>query len=519
MTRHIANKDGWLRISGSGGQLAVAGQPAFFKGYEVEGGDGVSVGWDWDGERLCARTCATGFMPLYYYFDGAQIALATRIADLFEATGTAPEICPASLGVLLRLGFLVGNRTPFARVMVLGPQGTLTWRPGSAPEVRWSYPAPDRSLASGDIRATYVELFRASMARIAAVMSDEVAVPLSGGRDSRHIALELHRSGRKPRFAVTARHLPPRNDEDVRVAAELCNAMGWTHRVVGQPVSGRFRQECAHARAVDFLTFEHAWTLPVRDAIRAGGITEVFDGVGGDVLSASLYQDDRLLRHYFDADIEGVRNRLLAFWSQLGGDDALNESLGAALSALRERGAALELIDAELRLHQDHPNPLKAFYFWNRSRRSTGLLPFRIFGEAVAYAPYLDAPLMKFLLGLDPGATRDRTLHTDAIRLADPRIGAIAYEDKAARAATQRISDRVSFYGPMIAGSLKARQFVNARFVAPRAARSLLLGGDLQSTWWKPRRVAYLASLHQFVNQFNRDTTQQRMAHYAFDDR
>lgn len=519
MTRHTASHDGWLRISIKGGQPSVSGQPVFFKGYRVAGGDGVFAEWDWDGERLSVRTCTTGFMPLYYYFDGEQIAVATRIADLFAATGRAPEVCPASLGVLLRLGFLVGHRTPFAGVLVLGPQGTLTWRAGSLPEVRWSYPAPDTSPACGDIRATYVEMFRASMERIGAVMSGDVAVPLSGGRDSRHIALELHRSGRKPKFALTARHLPPRNNEDARVAAQLCDAMGWSHRVVSQPALGRFRQECAHGRAVDFHTFEHAWALPLRDAIRGAGISEVFDGVGGDVLSASLYQDDRVLARYFNGDIEGVRHGLLAFWSQLGGEDALKESLGAALLPLCEGGAADELIDAELRLHQDQPNPLKSFYFWNRSRRSTGLLPFRIFGETVAYTPYLDAALVTFLLGLDPGATRDRTLHTDAIRIADERIGAIGYEDKAARATKQGISDRVSFYGPMIAGSLKARQFVNARFVVPRAARGLLLGGDLQSTWWKPRRIAYLASLHQFVNQFNQDTQQQRMAHYAFDDR
>lgn len=518
MDRQIASKDGWLRIALSGGQPAVAGQPCFFKGYAVASGDGVFAEWDWDGERLSARTCATGFLPLYYYWDGAQIVLSTRIADLFAAAGTRPRICAASLGVLLRLGFLVGNHTPFAGVQVLGPQGTLAWRPGSAPEVHSSYPATARS-PERDIPSRYVDLFRQSMERIADVMSDDFAVPLSGGRDSRHIALELHRMGRTPRFALTARHLPPRSNEDVRVASELCRAMKWPHRVVRQPRLGRYRRECAHAEAVDFLTYEHAWTLPVRDALLDAGVSQVFDGVGGDVLSAGLFQDEQLLKHYQDGDIEAVRNGLLSCWSQLGGEHALKDSLGPGLAGASSPEAAAGLIDAELALHQDQPNPLKSFYFWNRSRRGTGLLPFRILGRQVAFAPYLDIDLVTFLLGLPPQATRDKGLHTASIRLADSVIGAIGYEDKSACATRQGLSDKVGFYGPLITGVLGTGDYVNGRFVAPRAARACLLGGDLQSTWWKPRRVAYLASLYKFVHQFNPDTGIQGMANYAFNDR
>lgn len=518
MNRQIASQDGWIRVSAKGGQPTVSGQTRFFKGYAVDGGDGVFAEWNWDGERLSARTCATGFMPLYYYCDGEQIALATRIADLFAATGTRPRICAASLGVLLRLGFLVGNHTPFAGVQVLGPQGTLSWRPGAAPQVSWSYLKVEQ-VRGDDIAARYASMFRESMARIGQVMSENFVVPLSGGRDSRHIALELHRMGRKPRFALTARHLPPRNNEDARVAAELCRAMEWRHRVVRQPALGQYGRERAHAEAVDFLTYEHAWTLPMRDTLRDSGVAEVFDGVGGDTLSASMYQDERLLGHYMDGDVKAVRQGLLAFWSQLGGEDALRDSLGPELAAAAAPEPAAELIDAELARHLGHPNPLKSFYFWNRGRRSTGLLPFKILGGHVAYAPYLDLPLVEFLLGLEPHVTRGRRLHTAAIDIADPVIGAIGYEDKSARATRQPISARVSFYVPMIARALAADGYVNGRFIAPRAARACALGGDLQTTWWKPRRVAYLASLSRFVHQFNPDTRKQGTAHYAFNDR
>lgn len=512
MKRQTASQDGWFRISTRDGRTMASGQPHFFKGYALGDGDGVFVEWDWDGSCFTARTCHSGFMPLYYYSDGGQLAVSTRIADLFAATGTAPRICPASLGVLLRLGFMVGDHTPFARVMVLGPQGTIEWRPGDPPTIRSSYPDPGESSAQ-DAAARYAALFRDAAQKIGAIVSGDFAMPLSGGRDSRHIAIELHRQGRKPKFALTAEHLPPRTNEDVRVAATLCRALGWPHRVVRQPLRGSFRQELDHAHAVDFMTYEHAWTLPLRHALASSSVTEVFDGVGGDVLSAGLFQDDRLLQPYLDGDVEKVRDGLLLGWSQLGGDTALKQSLGTGLSALADPAPAAALIDAELRQHLGRPNPLKSFYFWNRSRRATGLLPFKILGGQVAYAPYLDKELLSYLLGLPPAATADRELHNRAIALADPAIGAIPYEDKQAAATRQAISDRVGFYGPLMAGTLAAKRYLNQRFLLPRAAQSMLLGTDLQSTWWKPRRVAYLAGLHQFMHTNTMD------GNYAFNDR
>ena len=512
MKRQTASQDGWFRISTRDGRTSASGQPHFFKGYALEDGDGVFVEWNWDGSRFTARTCHSGFMPLYYYSDDEQLAVSTRITDLFAATGTAPQLCPASLGVLLRLGFMVGNHTPFSGVMVLGPQGTIEWRPGTAPAIRSSYPGHGE-FRGQDAAARYTALFRDATEKIGAIMADNFAMPLSGGRDSRHIAIELHRQGRKPTFALTAEHLPPRTNEDVRVAATLCRVMNWPHRVVRQPVRGGYQQELEHAQAVDFMTYEHAWTLPVRDALRHSGVAAVFDGVGGDVLSAGLFQDDRLLQPYLAGDIESVRAGLLLNWSQLGGDAALRESLGPGLAAVADPAPASELIDAELRLHLGSPNPLKSFYFWNRSRRSTGLLPFKILGGQVAYAPYLGKELLSYLLGLPPAATADRGLHNRAIALADPVIGAIPYEDKQAAATRQAISDRVSFYGPLMAGTLAAKRYLNRRFLLPRAAQSLLLGGDLQSTWWRPRRVAYLASLHRFMHTNTMD------GNHAFNDR
>ena len=506
MSRQAASGDGWIRVARRDGIIAVSGRPRHFKGYACSRdgqAGGVFASWDWDGRRLQARTCLTGFLPLFYYMDSSQVVLSTRVADIFAASGHPPRLCPAALGLLLRLGFLVGDYTPFEGVKVLGPDGTLEWTPGALPVVRSSCLEPQAPADPGDagLRARYAELFRESMAAIAAILSDAFAVPLSGGRDSRHIALELHRMGRPPLFALTARHLAPRNNEDARIAAMLCEAMGWKHVLVDQPLSGAFARECEHAGATDYLSFEHAWTLPLRDALVRSDATEVFDGVGGDVLSAGLFQDEAQLALYRDGRMAELAYSLLAKWSILGGEDGLAASLGEDLAAARDPGPALALLESELARHAGQPNPLKSFYFWNRSRRGTGLLPFKVLGSRVAYAPYLHPPLLRFLLALDPAATRDRTLHTDTIRLAGAQIGTLPYEDKSAPAATRRGGSR-GFHASLLASGLRSRGTLRAGFVVPRAARSWVLGSDPHAAWWKPKRIAYLAGLARFVKTY-----------------
>lgn len=503
MSQHIASQDGWIRIATGPAGLSVSGLPRHFKGYscmDANGEDGVFARWEWNGRSLTARTCASGFLPLFYYADERQVVLSTRIEDIFTASGREPRPCPAALGLLLRLGFLVGDHTPFRDVKVLGPQGELAWEPGLAPVVRSSYPqAEPVRLSDAGLRVAYARRFRETMGCIGEAMGPGFAMPLSGGRDSRHIAIELYRMGRKPLFALTARHQAPRNNEDARIAAQLCKAMGWQHVLVGQPRKAAVSQELEHARATDFQSFEHAWTLPLRDALRHSAATQVFDGVGGDVLSAGLFQDEHMLALYRDGRTGALAQALLDKWSILGGEDGLAECLGEQLAPVRDPAPARALLEAELVRHLGQPNPLKSFYFWNRSRRGTGLLPFKIFSEKVAYAPYLHTPVRDFLLGLDPSATRDRTLHTDAIMLADESIGAIPYEDKRAPPAPRQATR--AFHGELLACVFRSRGALRARFVAPRAARAFITGSEPHTAWWKPGRIAYIASLARFVNQ------------------
>jgi asparagine synthase (glutamine-hydrolysing) len=69
----------------------------------------------------------------------------------------------------------------------------------------------------------------------ATVSADRLILPLSGGRDSRHIAFARQELGKRVTSYVTTRHLPWWQDEDVRVATQLVSILGSRHVVVTQP--------------------------------------------------------------------------------------------------------------------------------------------------------------------------------------------------------------------------------------------------------------------------------------------
>src|SRR5215210_1223663 len=94
----------------------------------------------------------------------------------------------------------------------------------------------------------------------------DVAVPLSGGRDSRHILLELAREGCRPSFAITVPRLPPTAAEDECVAGLVADHLQLRHIVVRQPR----HPAIAEARkniATHYCADEHAWFFPMVDYV------------------------------------------------------------------------------------------------------------------------------------------------------------------------------------------------------------------------------------------------------------
>src|SRR5207244_8795816 len=118
--------------------------------------------------------------------------------------------------------------------------------------------------------------------------TEDFALPLSGGRDSRHILLALCEAGHRPAFCVTAHYFPPGEMAagDIDIARALTEGLSLRHVVLQQPVS-RFGTEWRSNIETEFSSTDALWMLVVADFLK-GHVRYIYDGIGGDVLSAGL---------------------------------------------------------------------------------------------------------------------------------------------------------------------------------------------------------------------------------------
>ena len=237
-------------------------------------------------------------------------------------------------------------------------------------------------------------------------------------------------------------------------------------------------------------------------------VSHVFDGLGGDVLSAGLFQEDALARLYEEGSFVQLAERVFDYWSRLGGESGLDVPTMLHLTDQVERSAATQLLAAQLECHAEQPNPLKAFYFWNRTRRGTGLLPFVLFRSLTGLTPYLDTDLVTFLLRLPHELTRDKTFHTAAILRADRSIGTIEYESKT------QYSRALSpgYWGKMhLTLALQAAKRGDIT-LAKRSFGAVFSTTQGQMPWWNPRRAIYALELDRFLNELPNAESRSRHA-------
>ncbi len=431
-----------VRRSASG--VEFEGQASCNLGYRTKtaaGGneEGIFACWQWDGTRLTVRNDRYGFFPLFYFRDTRGVCISTSLAKLLER-GASNQLNAAGLAVFLRLGWFIGDESPFQNILAMPPGATLEWQNGECWITSSGLPiAKPQQIGTDDALETYVALFRAAIHRCAPP-SDEFVVPLSGGRDSRHILLELCEAGFRPAACLTQRKLPKSAehvDEDVAIAAQLCGTLGIRHVVVEQNPD-RLSAELRKNRQTEFCAMEHAWGLPFADRLSAWDYA--YDGIGGDMLSeggVDVFDDGEL-----DEDGSLLSPRRLALFEEgkleVLADEILGRDDGYLPTILLEpqyrrfsRALAVESLVAELGRHANAPNPISSFYFHNRTRRSIALGTLATWrARRAVFMPYLDHALYDFLTSLPARFFLECQFHTEAIRRAHPSYSRIPFHSR-----------------------------------------------------------------------------------------
>ena len=418
----------YLFIDGQGGLSGVA--QGFVGHRRRVPGDlrprGAWGEWSWDGETLTAGVDPLGFLQLFVYIKGAQVGVSPSILQLLAA-GADPAPDPVALAVFHRFGNLVGNDTPFRHIRVLPPGGRLTWRAGHA-TVEDHTPAPRTLDISREAAVEgFIELPRAAIRRFLDSWDGPIALPLSGGRDSRHILLEMAHQGRLPDTALTFHHGGHVLNAEVQAARAVAARTGVTHRVMGAP-RFRLRDSLRGLLMTQLCADEHAQMMPTHDFL-TGSAYAALDGIGGDILTNPDDDAAGFMERAGRDDFEGIARALMDGHARVNNRHGHSGCAGPLYSPDLDE-AATDRMAREIRAYADWPDPYQAFWFWHRTRREIAFTGTAVLGgAAMVDSPYLDPDFVALGLSLPWSVTCDQRLHDDAIARAFPAYADIPFAE------------------------------------------------------------------------------------------
>ena len=428
------------------GGVVTEGEEYSFQGHRLPGGDrpvadGIFVEWQWNGQRLVVSNDRYGIYPLYYACQGNAIRISPSIHHVLQ--GDFPKTLDrAALAVFYRLGFFIGEDTPFEQIRILPPGSRLTWQQGKMHLERGSIetPPPAHEVSSFDEAVEqYAELFEQAIAR-RSPPTGEFTLPISGGRDSRHILLALLKQGHRPSNTITVKMRPPSANEDLRIARMLAAELQLPHAEIDNPAS-YFQANVKDIELTNFCGSGHTWLLPVAAYLR-GRTSTLYDGLAGSVISGGFQVNEQKLALFRAGRLEELATLLLR---ETGLGPFLSSTLRPGFHAQLDESVAIEKLAAELARHQHARHPLVSYIFWNRTRRGVGLIPFAILADVPnVYCPYLDHDVLDFLINLDASYSIGNALHDETIRRAYPDYAHLPFEKKNARASLGK--DYSSYY-------------------------------------------------------------------------
>lgn len=423
----LLNRAGGIRTQAQGTNTAFVGHRWMVPGDPRV--RGLFAQWSWDGETLEAQTDPLGGLSLFVYSKDDQIGISPSILRLLEH-GADPAIDPVALAVFHRLGFFVLDDTPFAHIKVLSPGGRLTWRQGQL-TIEAVLPAPrTQHLTRAQAVEAIIEIPRASIRRFTDYWTGPIALPLSGGRDSRHILLEMLHQGSPPDTCVTFHHGGVALNAEVQAARAVASRAGVHHTVLGHPRS-RVRDALRGLLMTQLCSDEHGQMMPMHDFFsnrREQGMAAI-DGIAGDILTNPDDNASAFMSLALKGDYEGIARSMVADHARIISRPWHHGGAGKILSPDLE-DAAIDRITQAIRIHAASPDPYQSFWFWNRTRREIAFVSTAIMGDAaMVFCPFLDPDMVDLGLSLPWSVTQDQQLHNDAIRRAFPKFADIPFSE------------------------------------------------------------------------------------------
>lgn len=434
--------------------------------------DGSWVRWHWDGKTLTVENDALGYRTLYVAADHDSICIAPDLAEVVARTGRR-SWNPTAIAVFCRAGLWPGNETAFEGVQTLPPNSTLTWSNGRKTLVTSVLEVERLRLTRDQAMDEFVRRFRGAIARrIAASSASPVWVPLSGGKDSRYLLLELRRVGVTPR-CITARYRPPGTTEDADIAGRLCAALGLEHETLVTTrdwLAGELRKN----RLLSFASAAHSWFIPLAERMTSvGGVA--YDGIGGDNTISGYFLDPPVMDDIAHGRFSAVAERF-APESQ---ERALRRWFGDDLYVALPRRAAIDRLAEDIASYRHRPSPISAWAMEGRGRRGVAVTQYGFLRRLSAVmSPYMDVDVYRLSVGVPWEILADKQVHAAIIEREFPEVATVpfAVRGEQQRAGAAREHRRRARHLTAYLASRPTSSVLNFSYLFARTLRSAIDG-------------------------------------------
>jgi len=413
-----------------GDQAWIRGDTSLGFGYSVPDENGHEAGlsgyWDWDGETLTVQSDRHGYLPLYYQHDAAsgRLCVSDSPLQILAMSSDRHELDLTSLAFFCRAGFVLGNRTLYRNIHRVPAGSTLSWSRGAL-----SITSSEKQF-EGDAPRTveeaiegWIDRFQTAMRR-RLPMSD-FALPMSGGRDSRMMLLELMSMGFKPSELIT--HGPGTRgvNDDLRIAREFADRLDIPHKVV-RSTRGWVDIELERHAWCGTEALEHSWLIPLWSYLTSHH-TCWYDGIGVGALTRNSVNTPEMLSHLRNGEYRAWCEGLFAKTASPSGD-WVDRIIEASPFEMPDMDEVVAYVREEVEQYQDAPNPTTRFTFCNWGRRAIALSPFGICrGAEMLHTPFMDRDLVNWVASVPAEMSFEDDLQTEACRRLYPAFADIDF--------------------------------------------------------------------------------------------
>jgi len=428
----------WIELNSDGGVTHMSGMDRARFGRSVMDEDqvecGVGGGWIWDKKSLVVESDSYGYLPLYVHHTADRIIVSDSPLSILQRIDR-PETDPIALGFLCRAGFLLGDRTLFQGIRRV-PAGTrMTWTDGVLESETLESPTCDGPNSIREAVDGWADRFQVAMSR-RLFDSGTFDLPLSGGRDSRMILLELHRQGVVPRRILSLGSDVSRGSSDAYLASSLARRLDLPFMSVRRHDRDWLEAERARHVACGYEALEHVWLMPLWNELLDGG-APWYDGLGAGSLTRNSAASLEMTGFLRDGDLALWAERFFTLTAATS-PRWLDPILARAPFTIGNLDVVQEDLEKELSRHRDAPNPTTSFTFDNWGRRSIALNPLGICrSRRTIELPFMDRDLVAWARSIPLDMAQCNDIQTEACHRLYPEFSDLPFDDGAPQKASK----------------------------------------------------------------------------------